>query len=136
MSKRILCAVLCLVLLIPTLVSCGGDSQADVGVPMVKKAESGALIDATIREIPEQFYNEMRNVYYTAYNMGLPMLYVKLPTKAESYGYTSYDYTALNELIYNEFIDTLDLTDIFAEQPDSYYYKYAESFNADGAKLV
>ena len=44
MSKRILCAVLCLVLLIPTLVSCGGDSQADVGVPMVKKAESAKEI--------------------------------------------------------------------------------------------
>ena len=135
MKTRITAIFLLIITAFTLLSSCGGGAQV-VGEPKVVMTDSGALVDATLYEIPESVYNDVVNMNNVAINNGQPLLYVKLPTKASSYGYSSYDYTLLDETLGSHFIDTLDLTTLFCDSPDSYYYKYAESFNADGARRI
>nr|MBQ4318109.1 hypothetical protein [Clostridia bacterium] len=138
MLKRILTAVLCISTLASAVFGAVGCSSGSdmIGKPKVEAAKSGALYDATLNEIDEQYFTDVRNLYHTLCNMGMPMLYVKLPTKAESYGGKSFDYTEFDAFLEREIIDTLDLTALFEDEPDLYYYKYAESFNADGAMKI
>ncbi len=135
MLKRLLALSLALVTVTLTFASCGGGTSS-VGVPDVGIADSGALYDATRREIPENFYLEMSDLYNSMANFGVPVLHIKLPTKAEAYGESTYDYTAYDAFMAQNGIDVIDMTSTFAANPDAYFYKYAEGINADGAMAI
>ena len=123
-----------LTLLLAALISCGeGEAVPPEDNTQPTLTASGRVVDVAADEIPKSVYGDIRNIYYTLYNMQVPMLYVKLPEKAASYGFAARDTSDLDAFLESECIDTLDAVGLFAADPDAYYGRYSESFNADGA---
>ena len=80
--------------------------------------------------------NDIKNLYYSLYNKKIPMLFVIMPEKSVSFhienDMTEENLIPVRKFLNDEFIDTLDLSHIFDNEPEKYYYKNRYTINADG----
>jgi len=135
MKIRTIAFALLIALVFTSLASCSDNDTVPEDASVVL-TETGVLVDKTEYEMSKTLPDDIVNMNNMLMNNGIPLLWVKLPTKASSYGYESCDYSSVDAVLEAHFIDTLDLTSLFSDAPENYHYKYGEGFNADGSKRI
>jgi len=144
--KRTAAALLLILLICQTvLFSCDTSVQTQTessgtSEAAVTQQNENGVFTLSEKQDMTQYKLDVYNLFTTLYNKKIPLLYVSMPSKAYSYGVKG-DHTAENreeaaKVCEKNFIDRLDLTGIFKDSPDSYYYKNNTLVNAEGNFLI
>ncbi|MCL2517145.1 MAG: hypothetical protein FWF15_01155 [Oscillospiraceae bacterium] len=129
---------LIILLFILLLSSCGNQTPSGEGAETgdIQQSEEGYIFEPYQKADLSAKALDIKNLYYALYTNRVPMLYVKLPDKNTSFGidndYTQENLKVIYDLLEDEFVDVLDLSEIFKDSPEDYFYKHNNAINAAG----
>ncbi|MCL2517144.1 MAG: hypothetical protein FWF15_01150 [Oscillospiraceae bacterium] len=120
------------------ITSCGNQTLRGEGAETgdIQRSAEGYIFEPYQKADLSAKVLDIKNLYYALYNNRVPLLYVKMPDKNTSFGiendYTQDNLKVIYDFLEDEFVDVLDLTDIFKDSPENYFYKNSNAINAAG----